>query len=37
MATVRSHFETDQSELDESMIPDDEIEVCDDLSSWTVL
>ena len=37
LATVRSRFETKPSELDETTIPDDDIEVCDDLSSWTVL
>ncbi len=42
LATVNGHFKSDQKEANNTAseiatIPDDDIEVCDDLSSWTVL
>ena len=42
LATVKSRFGTGESEANNvaseiATIPDDDIEVCDDLSSWTVL
>jgi hypothetical protein len=42
VTTVKGRFETDEFESDDAgseiaTIPDEDIEVCDDLSSWTVL